>query len=61
MSQSQGKTVLGLPGTLDSDKTNFRLHLLVGQRLLLFSLPSAFVKELGRGPLEPPDEQARSL
>lgn len=61
MSQSQGKTVSGLPGTLDSDKTNFRPHLLVGQGLLIFCLPSALVQELGRGSLEPLDEQARSL
>lgn len=62
VSQSQGKTVSGLLGTLGAGRTNFRPHLLVGWRLLKSSLPSlGLVQELGRGSLEPLNKQARAL
>ena len=62
VSQSQEKTVSGLPSTLDSDKTDFSPHQLVGQRLLMSSLPpSGLVQELGREPLAPVNEQGRRV
>lgn len=46
-----GEDSARLLGTSDSDGTDFRPHQLVGQRLLLSSLPpSGLVQELGMGP-----------